>query len=381
MSKPYVIIGGGILGASTAFYLSKQGAEVILIDRHDEGQATDAAAGIICPWISQRRNKKWYHLAKNGAAIYPALIADLESLGEKDTGYQQVGALSLHTDSKKLDGMEERAHKRRKDAPEIGDIIRLNAEETHSRFPILDKNYQAVFISGAARVDGRKLLQSLKNAAAANGAMLLSGDAKLHLTGNSITGVSYNNEIIESEKVILANGAWMKETTEPLGIQLDVSFQRAQIMHLEIPGLNTANWPVIMPPGTKYLLSQDDNRFVIGSTHEDKIDFDYRVTAGAVHEILNQGLAIAPDLAEATVLETRVGFRPYTPGFLPIIGELPDHPNVLLANGLGSSGLTMGPFLGQQLANLALNKELDIVLEHYDVKSALTINRASYHDK
>lgn len=58
MSKPYVIIGGGILGASTAFYLSKQGTEVILIDRHDKGQATDAAAGIICPWISQRRNKK-----------------------------------------------------------------------------------------------------------------------------------------------------------------------------------------------------------------------------------------------------------------------------------------------------------------------------------
>lgn len=376
MSKPYVIIGGGILGASTAFYLSKQGTEVILIDRHDEGQATDAAAGIICPWISQRRNKKWYHIAKNGAAIYPSLIADLESLGEKDTGYRQVGALSLHTDSKKLDGMEERAHKRREDAPEIGDITRLNAEETHSRFPILDKDYQAVFISGAARVDGRKLLKALKNAAEANGAVLLSGNAELYASENTITGVKYNGEIIDAEKVILASGAWMKETIEPLGISLDVSFQRAQIMHLEIPALQTADWPVVMPPGSKYLLSQDDNRFVIGSTHEDKIDFDYRVTAAAVHEILDQGLAIAPDLAEATILETRVGFRPYTPGFLPVIGELPGYQDVLLANGLGSSGLTMGPYLGQQLAKLALNEKLDIDLNHYDVTSALITNEA-----
>lgn len=131
-----------------------------------------------------------------------------------------------------------------------------------------------------------------------------------------------------------------------------------------------------MPPGSKYLLSQDDNRFVIGSTHEDKIDFDYRVTAAAVHEILDQGLAIAPDLAEATILETRVGFRPYTPGFLPVIGELPGYQDVLLANGLGSSGLTMGPYLGQQLAKLALNEKLDIDLNHYDVTSALITNEA-----
>ena len=41
-----------------------------------------------------------------------------------------VGAISLHTDEKKLDQMEERAYKRREDAPEIGEITRLSAEET-----------------------------------------------------------------------------------------------------------------------------------------------------------------------------------------------------------------------------------------------------------
>lgn len=58
--KKVIVVGSGILGASTAYQLAKHGAEVIIIDRKDIGQATDAAAGIICPWLSQRRNQDWY---------------------------------------------------------------------------------------------------------------------------------------------------------------------------------------------------------------------------------------------------------------------------------------------------------------------------------
>lgn len=62
--KSYIIVGAGILGASTAYYLAKSGACVTVIDRKEPGQATDAAAGIVCPWLSQRRNQDWYQLAK-----------------------------------------------------------------------------------------------------------------------------------------------------------------------------------------------------------------------------------------------------------------------------------------------------------------------------
>lgn len=78
----YVVVGGGILGASTAFHLAKFGVKVTLVDRQDKGQASAAAAGIICPWISQRRNKKWYELVKNGAKYYKQLVAELEELGK-----------------------------------------------------------------------------------------------------------------------------------------------------------------------------------------------------------------------------------------------------------------------------------------------------------
>lgn len=159
--KKVIVIGAGILGASTAYQLTKMGAEVLIVDRKDQGQATDAAAGIICPWLSQRRNQIWYRLAKAGARFYPQLIAELEHGGETHTGYARVGALSIHTDAGKLDKIEERARLRRADAPEIGEITRLTAEETRERFPLLAEGYASVHISGAARVDGRALRDAL----------------------------------------------------------------------------------------------------------------------------------------------------------------------------------------------------------------------------
>src|SRR5690606_39264344 len=110
-----IVIGAGVLGASTAYHLARMGSNVTLVDGNFKGQATDAAAGIICPWLSQRRNKTWYTLAKNGAAYFNHLIQLLEEDGETDTGYKKVGAISIHTDPVKLQEMEKRALKRRED--------------------------------------------------------------------------------------------------------------------------------------------------------------------------------------------------------------------------------------------------------------------------
>ena len=57
------VIGGGIIGMTLANYLDTSKFEVTLFDAK-EGQATRASAGIISPWLSKRRNKQWYQLAK-----------------------------------------------------------------------------------------------------------------------------------------------------------------------------------------------------------------------------------------------------------------------------------------------------------------------------
>ncbi|WP_163099908.1 NAD(P)/FAD-dependent oxidoreductase [Peribacillus alkalitolerans] len=370
--KSFIVVGAGILGASTAYHLAKNGAKVTLVDRKDKGQATDAAAGIICPWVSQRRNKAWYQLAKGGAKYYPTLIKELESVGESDTGYDQVGAICLHSEEEKLDKLEERANKRRDDAPEIGEITRLSASETQALFPPLSDRYSSVHISGAGRVNGRAVRTSLIRVAINYGVHLINGDAKLVFTNNIVNGIEVNGKIVEADQVIVTAGAWSKELLEPLGISFLVTPQKAQIIHLGLPGFETSKWPVVMPPNDQYLLSFEDGRVVVGATHENDVGFDHRVTAGGVLEVLKKALAIAPGLANGTLLETRVGYRPFTPGFLPVIGELPNFKGILVANGLGASGLTCGPYVGAELAKLVLGHSTEININNYDVKEAIS---------
>ncbi|MUK88928.1 FAD-dependent oxidoreductase [Ornithinibacillus sp. L9] len=365
-----IIIGSGILGATTGYKLAKNGADVTIIDREEPGQATSSATGIICPWLSQRRNKAWYHLAKNGARIYPSLIQELVEDGETDTGYAKVGALSIRDNEEKLLQMKERALKRREDAPEIGEISLLSSKKTREFFPLLDKKYSSIHISGAARVDGTLLRAALLRGAQKHGAQLIIGDAKLDFTNSHVTGVMVDDLKFEADTVIATAGAWINHLLEPLGVNFQGTSQRGQLIHLQVPNTDTSTWPLVMPPSDQAIVPFDDH-IVIGATHEDDVGFDHRVTAGAIHEIIEKAISFAPGLSDSTMKKTKVGFRPFTPGFLPVVGPLPGFKGILLANGLGASGLTTGPFIGIQLAKLALGEEIDINLEDYDVAGAL----------
>ena len=86
MTKSVAIVGAGIVGATAAYQLSKKGMDVTVFDA-SVGQATKAAAGIICPWLSQRRNKDWYQLVSHGVAYYPILMEQLRADGVTDLPY------------------------------------------------------------------------------------------------------------------------------------------------------------------------------------------------------------------------------------------------------------------------------------------------------
>jgi D-amino-acid dehydrogenase len=369
--QKYLVVGAGILGASTAYHLAKAGADVMLVDREDKGQATDAAAGIVCPWLSQRRNKAWYQLVKGGARYYPSLIDQLKADGETETGYKRVGTICLHTDEEKLEKMAERARTRREDAPEIGDITILSPAETKRLFPFLSEEHGSVYVSGGARVNGRDLRNALIRAAVKNGATYLQGDASIVHQDHRVIGIKLQERTFIVDKVIVTGGVWAKELLQPLGVNFEVTAQKAQIVHLEMPNIDTSDWPVVMPPNDQYILTFEDGRVVVGATHEDEAGRDYRVTAGGLNEIFGKALTVAPGLANGTMIETRVGFRPFTPGFLPVIGALPNFEGILLANGLGASGLTSGPYLGAELAKLALGKQTEIDVSLYAVAGAM----------
>ncbi|MNS80907.1 Hydrogen cyanide synthase subunit HcnC precursor [compost metagenome] len=280
-------------------------------------------------------------------------------------------------DPERIGKMEERAYQRLEDAPEIGEITRLDEHRTRERFPLLMEEYSSVHIGGAARVDGRALRDALLRAAVRNGAELIHRDAKIDFQAGRVMGVTCGANRYPADIVIVCAGAWAGQLLGPLSIDFQVRYQKAQIMHLQLPDekLNTGDWPVVMPPSDQYLLAFEQQKIVVGATHENDIEgYDTRITPGGMHEIISKFLTWAPGLADSTFQEVRVGFRPFTADFLPVIGAVPGWDGLLAVNGLGASGLTMGPFIGSQMAKLALGMKPDIDLTDYEVSKAIQNN-------
>ena len=92
-STRIVVVGGGIVAASVAYHLARRGVSVIIVAADHAGAATDAGAGIICPW-AEPEDDPGYRLSAEGARYYPELLAMLAGDGQADTGYARVGALS-----------------------------------------------------------------------------------------------------------------------------------------------------------------------------------------------------------------------------------------------------------------------------------------------
>ncbi|PSL41450.1 D-amino-acid dehydrogenase [Planomicrobium soli] len=361
-----VIIGCGIVGASAAYCLAKQGIEVVIIDKVHDGKATSAGAGIVCPWGPSERGDDWYQLAKRGAAFYSSLIADLQKEEETDFGYKKTGALYISSLPEELDKIEKELKANKEEAPEIGEILRVNSEDARKLFPPLDEGLEAVFVSGGARVDGRLLQEALLRASQKNGAERIKGEAVLLHEEQRVTGVQVDGETILADAVIVAAGAWAPALLAPLGISLKMEPQRGQIAHIKLPGTDTSNWPVIIPESSHYMLAFDDSRVVAGATRETGSGFDYRKTAGGIHEVLSEALKVAPGLATGVLEDVRIGFRPMGPDALPVLGKVEPYEGLVLATGLGPSGLAMGPYIGTVAAALATNQpvEVDLSLCH-----------------
>ncbi len=360
-NQEIAVVGAGIVGATTAFYLAKKGYSVTIYDE-GTGQATAAAAGIICPWLSQRRNKKWYHLAASGAKFYPELMTDLgESLTDSAI-YQQVGTLLFKKNEKLLLKLEKLAKERRETAPEIGDLTIVASDQLHDYVPILNSSQAALFASGGARVDGELLTRKLIEQAVELGATFQQGKVALTIDAE-------NQLFVQSKKyaqVVLAVGAWLPELLEPLGFTVDIRPQKGQLLCLDIPE-ETTNWPVVMPDGEKDIIPFNNGKIIVGATHENDKGYDLTPTAPELKLMLAEASELAPSLKQAIQVSTKVGTRAYTSDFSPFFGQVSECPQLYVASGLGSSGLTTGPIIGKMLAQAIHQEETELDFADYPV--------------
>jgi D-amino-acid dehydrogenase len=360
VSVQLIVVGSGVVGAACAYTAAGLGAQVTLVDAAEPGQATAAGAGIICPWTAGVDDPVWYEYGCLAARQYPDLIAQLATGGEPDVSYRRVGALWLPPDDADQTAMIATATRlaaRRAGAPEIGEVEILDPGQAAALFPPLRPGAAAVHITGAARVDGRRLAAALIRAAVRRGAQVRTGHAVLEYRTGRVHAIALNDERLPADAVVAATGAWTTSFLAPAGITVRVEPQRGQIAHIGMEPADTSRWPVVLPSATgHYLLAFGDSRVVAGATRETGAGFDVRVTPGGLAEVLANALTVAPGLSDGTLRETRVGLRPAGPDHRPLLGPVAGLDGLVVATGLGASGLTLGPLTGRIAAQLALGQ-------------------------
>ncbi|MEJ4442849.1 FAD-dependent oxidoreductase [Enterococcus faecium] len=344
MQKQVTIVGSGIVGAVTAYYLSADPTLSVTLYDEGIGQATKNAAGIISPWLSKRRNKRWYQLAKAGAALYPEIVADTQ-MGY--SVYQQAGTVVTRENPDDLQALYDLALERRKTAPQMGNVEKLSAAEVQDKIPLLTAPQPGVFVSGGARVDGDKFAHNLLKYAEKRNLVRHKGKVRLGDQGQLLTV----NGQQAYDTLILAVGAWLKPLLLPMKIVADVRPQKGQLIEMQLPETWGDDVPVLMPEGERDFIPFTRSKLVVGATHENDQGYDLQVSDLVENDLFASGYKLDSRLSKDQITQVKVGTRAYTSDFAPFFGPLPDNPHILVASGLGSSGLTTGPMIGKLLAD------------------------------
>ena len=159
MTYDAIVIGGGIVGMSTAYHLVCNGAKTLLIDRKNTGRATDAGAGILSPATNTRDPDPWLRLGAPAFEYYPILIENLQAEQDGETGFATCGKMLVAVSDDEIEPFafaRQQIFNRRNHCgePASEDLYEISSEEARSRFPLLADVHGAIYYREAARVDG-----------------------------------------------------------------------------------------------------------------------------------------------------------------------------------------------------------------------------------
>lgn len=378
-STDVLIIGGGIVGAATAYHLSRRGAKVILLesDRLASG-ATGRNLGYI-----------WLHTRRKGPELDLAMVTrnELEGLPEElgaDFGLRTRGGLIYYKTEAQGVVMREFVEARIADGVPMQ---LLDGDQAREIAPILpDTVLGASYCPIDAQVDPRRYVRAFAAAAQRHGARVVEGASAraFETDGGRITRVLTDIGPISAGKVVLAAGAWSPTFAAQLGLDLQIRAMRLQVVQTEPmpPRLDVLLYgpaavkqyaifqelPSFRPEPFETELEERlglallesacqtaDGSYLLGIAM-DFIGFDWQPDLAGV-SLVGEGLAAAiPEFAGARFARAWAGILPLTADSLPIIGPAPGFDDLIIASG-HVFGNAAGPTTGKLVADLVCGTE------------------------
>jgi glycine oxidase len=354
-----VIVGGGIVGMVTAYYLAKAGVVSVVIERDAIGShASGFAYGGLSPVTGFGIPGPLAEVALNGMRLHRELAESV--VEETGIGIDFRVRSSLALAFTEADAQRLRAAlpwQQRQPGCAARWLDAAEARRVESR--ISDETLGAVSIEGSADVEPYRLVLALTRAAERLGVTVRHGRVTgLRRDGGKVTGVILERDEVACSAVVLALGPWSGETSAWIGVPIEVRPLKGQILRLQAPGPPVAcsvGW------GHNYATTKTDGLLWAGTT-EEEAGFDEESTPEARDEIGAALVRMLPAMGDAQVVHQTACLRPLASDGLLLLGRVPGLEHVYVATGAGRKGILFGPVMGRAIADLIVTGSAKIDL-------------------
>ena len=412
--KNVIVIGGGIIGLSSAYYLQQAGHNVIVLDKGDfSDNCSYGNAGYVCPshfiplatpgivW----QGLKWMLNSRSPFYVRPSLNSSLIDWGWKfvksankkhvddsavplrdiavfsqqeyktwstlpgfDLAYEQKGLLEIF----QTQSNAEHAHHTVETAKALGlDTELLSYEELQKLEPQTKINgLGAIFFKCDSHLYPNKLMRSLLALLKQQGVQLIAGEevTRFEKTNKSVTKVMTTKNSYEADEVIVATGAWSREIAALLETKIPLMPGRGYSITLENSQYKF-NHPAVLMEGRVAITPMDGNKIRFGGTMEvvpTKTPPRYERVEG----ILNSVKRFLPefDIPMPSMDKVWYGYRPCSADGLPYIGRISRFKNVVVAAGHAMIGLSLGAGTGKLVSELVDDKKPSVDLSPFAVE-------------
>lgn len=411
MSKDVVIIGGGIIGLCTAYFLQKEGHKVTVIDKSDfSSGASYVNAGYITPshfiplaapgmitkgikWMFNSESPfyvkprldidflKWSLAFKKSATkakvekAIPSikdinlfsreLYEDLKASNDFDFSYNHKGLMMYYQSDK---AGEEEWIVGRRGIKEGLKVENLTKEEVKKIEMNLDLNIKgAIYYHSDAHMTPNNFMKELKGYLLQNGVSILSNEVVLDsiVSKNKIKSISTNNKIYSADEFILATGSWSQEFAKKLNINIPIQAGKGYCINITsktnitIPAILTEAKVAVTP-------MQGFTRFA-GTMEIGGIN--HKINQKRVNAIAKASESYFPKVKinQKEKEAAKCGLRPCSPDGLPYIGKSKNCSNLTIATGHAMMGWSLGPATGKLISELVSDKKTSLNLNPFKV--------------
>jgi len=353
-----VVIGGGVIGCSIAYHLTKLGFEdVVLLERRQLTSGTTwHAAGLVG---QLRTSINMTRLAKYTSELYRGLE---EETGQA-TGYRQSGSISIAATTERFEELKRSASMAKVFDLEVNVV---SVEEIAERYPLIktDDLYGGIHIPSDGYANAVDITQALAKGARNRGAKIFT-DTKVEeiiRDGKRVIGVRTPKGDVEADNVVIAGGMWSRDLAASIGVNIPLhACEHYYVLFESVEGLHP-DVPVLRDYDACTYYKYDAGKLLVGAFEPTAKpwgmggiaeDFCFDEIAGDFDHfepVLHDAMARLPALQDAGIQKFFCGPESFTPDVRYHIGKAPEVDNCWVSAGLNSIGLQSAGGIGKVMA-------------------------------